>query len=79
MQPYEPIRFPDFIETKYQGKAPRMGHYCELTTKETWTYFAWFQEIMPRRIEYLSGRVLSSLEMVSYPTDHAPHYPRGDR
>ena len=53
MQPYEPIRFPDFIETKYQGKAPRMRHYCELTTKETRTYFAWFQEIMPRRIEYL--------------------------
>ena len=53
MQPYEPIRFPDFIETKYQGKAPRMGHYCELTTKETRTYFAWVQEIMPRRIEYL--------------------------
>ena len=53
MQPYEPIRFPDFIETKYQGKAPRMAHYCELTTKETRTYFAWFQEIMPRRIEYL--------------------------
>ena len=51
MQPYEPIRFPDFIETKYQGKAPRMGHYCELTTKETRTYFAWFQESMPRRLE----------------------------
>ena len=51
MQPYEPIRFPDFMEEKYRGKAPR--DYSFLTTRETRAYFAWFQEIMPQRINYL--------------------------
>ena len=51
MPPYEPIRFPDFMEEKYRGKAPR--EYSVLTTRETRAYFAWFQEIMPQRINYL--------------------------
>ena len=53
MQPYEPIRFPDFIEEKFHGKAPLTGDYIALTAREARTYFAWFQETMPQRIEYL--------------------------
>ena len=53
MQPYESIRFPAFIEEKYHGNAPLTGEYSALTAREARTYFAWFQEIMPQRIEYL--------------------------
>ncbi len=53
MPPYEPIRFPVFIETKYHGNAPLTGEYSALTTREARAYFAWFQEIMPQRINYL--------------------------
>ena len=53
MQPYESIRFPAFIEEKYHGNAPLTGEYSALTAREARTYFAWFQEIMPQRIDYL--------------------------
>lgn len=48
MEAYASLQFPDYIL-----KTPLTGDYANLTNKEAKAYFAWFLEIMPKRIDYM--------------------------
>lgn len=69
MLPYEHIQFPDYF-----SRIPLTGDYANLTAKQAKDYFMWFQDIMPKRIDYMLARC--SQEMC-VPVEQLTCFPNG--